>query len=156
MQRIDSQNIVLLVRKAGFKATPAILAILTILQRAKKPLTVQEVAEKLNPKRDKVTIYRILEKLKEKRIIRHVDFQHGHAHYELNSDDHHHIICTACGKIEELEECSLKNMMQQVIKKSALFMRLTSHSMEFFGVCKTCDKKMKKIVSSPNLMKVRT
>lgn len=140
---MDSQDIISLVRKAGFKATPAILAIVSLLGQAKKPLTAQEVGEKLKSKRDKVTIYRILEKLKEKEIIRRVDFQHGHAHYELNNDDHHHIICTMCSKVEELETCFLQDTMKHVIKKSALFTRLTSHSMEFFGVCKVCDKKNK-------------
>ncbi len=141
MNRMDTHDIISLVRKSGFKATPAILSIVSLLQQAKKPLTAQEIAEKLKPKRDKVTIYRILEKLKEKGIIRHVDFQHGHAHYELNNDDHHHIICKVCGKIEELETCFLQDTMKQVIKKSALFAKLTSHSMEFFGVCGVCAKK---------------
>ncbi len=138
---MNVQEITSFVRKAGFKATPAILSIISLLQQAKKPLTAQEVIEKLKPKRDKVTIYRILEKLKEKGIIRHVDFQHGHAHYELNNDDHHHIICTVCGKVEELETCSLQDVMKHVVKKSAVFKRLTSHSMEFFGVCRVCDRK---------------
>lgn len=138
---MDFHDSTFLVRQAGFKATPAILAIMSVLQHAKKPLTAQEIAEKLTQKRDKVTVYRILEKLKEKGIVRHVDFQHGHAHYELNNDDHHHIICTVCGKIEELGACSLKNMMQHVIKESILFTKLTGHSMEFFGICKICTRK---------------
>lgn len=138
---MDSQEITSLIRQAGFKATPAILAIVSVLQHAKKPLTVQEIVEKLTQKRDKVTVYRILEKLKEKGIVRHVDFQHGHAHYELNDDDHHHIICTVCGKVEELKECSLENMMQNVIKESTLFAKVIGHSMEFFGICKACIKK---------------
>ena len=143
MNRMNPQDIISLVRKAGFKATPAILSVVSCLQQAKKPLTAQDVGEMVKPKRDTVTIYRILEKLKEKGIVRHVDFQHGHAHYELNSDDHHHIICTVCGNIEELETCFLQDTMKHVIKKSALFTRLTSHSMEFFGVCRSCDKKKK-------------
>jgi Fur family ferric uptake transcriptional regulator len=140
---MDTREIMSLVRDAGFKATSAICAIISLLQHTKNPLTAQEVAAKLKPKRDKVTVYRILEKLKEKGIVRHVDFQHGHAHYELNDDDHHHIICTACGKIEELKECSLQDMMKRVVKKSESFTRLTGHSMEFFGLCRACDNKKK-------------
>ena len=140
---MDVQPITSLVRVAGLRATPAILAIVTVLQKTKRPLTTQEIVGALKPKRDTVTVYRILEKLKEKGIVRHVDFQHGHAHYELNSDDHHHIICTVCRKVEDLADCRMDAFAKEVIKKSKQFAALTDHSLEFFGVCKTCARRKK-------------
>ena len=60
---------------AGYKVTPARLALLTLLRENNKPMSPQTIVEKLSKEIDQATIYRILKNLKDANIIRQVDFQ---------------------------------------------------------------------------------
>lgn len=131
-----------LLRNAGYKATPKRLALLELLQKSKKPLSIQEITKGLRGKKmDQVTAYRILDVLEKIGLVRKVDLQHGHADYELANDDHHHIVCTRCGKIEDFEGCELEALTKKIARKSKSFPIIQRHSLEFFGVCRSCAHK---------------
>ena len=130
-------------RKGGFKATPARLAILEIFKKSKQPLAAQEIIDALPRDTDQATVYRTLKSLKLKGIIRQVDLRHNHAHYELASVDehHHHIICIHCGKIEDVPHAGARTLETAVLRESKFFAEIQQHSLEFYGICKTCARK---------------
>ncbi len=132
-----------ILRDAGFKATPTRVRILSALQRTKTPLSVQGVAKKMgkNPI-EQTTIYRTLNSLRDAGIVRQVDFQHSHAHYELiPMDDHHHMICVSCGKVEDFIGCLDEKAVVKAIQQTPSFKKVLRHSLEFFAVCRTCEEK---------------
>lgn len=131
-----------LLQQAGLKATPERLSILNVLHKAKKPLSVKELKEKLKDSEvDQATIYRNMESLVEKRLIQLVNFQHDHNHYEIvNDNHHHHLICENCAKVVDVSECDTSKLEQQV-KELSGFATINSHALEFFGICKTCARK---------------
>ena len=92
---------------------------------------------------DSVTLYRSLETLVEKSLVRPVDLRHGHTDYELvrEGTHHHHIVCEKCGAIEDINWCPESDLKNQILKKSKNFTHLTDHSLEFFGLCKRCELK---------------
>ncbi len=126
--------------KAGYKATPARLLILKLLQTTKKPLSPQTIVDRVLKYADQATTYRILKALKESKIIRQIDFQHSHPHYELTDadGDHHHLICIKCGAVEDVEDCDIDSMEKSVLRKSKRFSKIERHSLEFFGLCDKC------------------
>lgn len=132
-----------LLNEASLKSTKARLGLLAILQRSKKPLAVEAVHRKFGAdKPDMATVYRSLKDLLAVKLIRQVDLQHGHAHYEYVGDsnsDHHHIICTNCGLIEDITDCKVDPLIAKALQNSKRFTRATDHSFEIFGVCKTCS-----------------
>ena len=142
----DDKNFSLVLRELGYKATPARLNVLTVLKSADHPLTTQEILKKLGGKVDQATIYRTLESLLAVSVLRQVDMQHGHAHYELLSGatHHHHLICRACGQTEDVPQCDIAAIEAQVLKKSRSFASLEDHALEFFGKCKKCTTQIKK------------
>ena len=85
-------------RDAGFRSTEGRLVLLSTLKRARKPLSVEKLAAAVGSHLDEANVYRALEAFSAAGIARHVDLQHGHAHYELVDEkhDHHHIVCTSC------------------------------------------------------------
>jgi len=132
-----------LLRARGLKATPERQSILLVLLKAKHPLTIQEIKSVMkNSPIDQATIYRTMNRLVTMGIVRQVDFQHGHMHYELyDTEDHHHLICTSCGRIEDIHGCSANKLAVAVLRSSSQFAKVTSHSFELFGLCKRCDRK---------------
>ena len=128
-----------LLKSIGYKKTPARLSVLDLLKEYTKPLTIKEIMSKLDSRKiDQVTVYRILNIFKDAGIVRQIDFQHGHAHFELKGgNDHHHIICARCGKVEDLK-CELEELTKKILKKSKNFSFINDHNLELFGICKKC------------------
>lgn len=126
-------------RNTGEKVTKARILILSSLNQSKGPISADDLIVKT--KLDKATVYRVLNFLLEKSIVRLIDLRQGKRMYELSEHcDHHHVICTKCQKISAIDICFFKSISEQVLKKSN-FSQINDHSMEFFGVCKQCIKK---------------
>ena len=133
-----------LLRKAGMKITPGHLEIFSIIAKSKKPVSSQDVIEILGKKFNPATIYRAVAKLKTSGLIRQIDLRQNHAHYEFfDMAHHHHIICTSCGKMEDIEDCNLPAMHEQILNQTKQFTNIHHHSLEFYGLCKKCSHKQK-------------
>jgi Fe2+ or Zn2+ uptake regulation protein len=128
-----------LLRSQGKRVTPARIAVLELLQQEKRPLSVEMIIHGLGEGvMDYVTIYRTLTLLKSLGLIRQIDFQHNHAHFELAAlGDHHHVVCVKCSKVADVMHCNMKRMQQAALQESG-FRTITEHALEFFGVCKQC------------------
>lgn len=131
-----------LLRKTGFKATPSRLFVLSTIQKAKRPLSAQDIIDTVKKEVDQATVYRILQSLKKKGIIRQIDLRHNHAHYEIAGDgeSHHHLICTHCGRIEDVEKCDVEETYSAILRRAKKFSAISDHSLEFYGTCKTCNE----------------
>lgn len=125
-------------KKAGFKATPGRLALLELLWAEQKPLAVEAIAAKMEGEINEVTLYRALEAFAAKGIIRRVDLGHSHAHYEMEKSHHHHLVCTSCGVVEDVDVCAVPKVESHVLKASSRFKSIYSHNLEFFGSCVRC------------------
>ncbi len=128
-------------RRAGYKITPARLKVFAIMRASKAPLSVHDVIERIYGEADPVTIYRAMALLESRGLIRKVDLRHNHAHYELiGGSDHHHIICTECGRIEDIKGCPIVEIAAPLLRQAKFFKNIRQHSLEFFGICRSCDK----------------
>ncbi|HUC31584.1 MAG TPA: Fur family transcriptional regulator [Candidatus Paceibacterota bacterium] len=142
-----------LLRKSGYKATPSRLAILAVFKKNREPLSAQQIVDLLpgvagvrrgRRTLDQATVYRTLKSFKGKGIIRPIDLRHNHAHYELvNTTDHHHLICLRCGRIEEVEHRGVEAMERTILQNAKHFAEIKQHTLEFYGICKACERKEK-------------
>jgi Fe2+ or Zn2+ uptake regulation protein len=116
------------------------MSILKSLKNSHHPVSVGELSRKLKNRVDTVTVYRALEDMADAGLVRRVDLQHPHAHYEYvdSTRHHHHLVCKMCGKVEDVESCEPKHLEERVLKKSKTFASIETHAMEFFGLCKEC------------------
>ncbi len=130
-----------LLRKNNYRVTTGRRQLLLTLLRTKKPLSVSELSRETGHSLDKVTLYRALEDFVSSKIIVKVNLQSTATYYEFihNDHHHHHIVCEKCGKIEDIENCNQADLQKEMIKSSKHFSVVSSHSLEFFGVCKMCD-----------------
>jgi len=137
----DRKELQKLLRDNNFRSTEGRLALLAELKRSHKPLPVETFAHKLRSHLDEANVYRALEAFAHAGIARRVDLQHGHAHYELaHGDDHHHIVCTSCDKVEDFIGCEYEKLVNKALKQSSGFAKVTDHSLELFGLCNSCAK----------------
>ena len=143
--RVIKPDFTEVLHQGGYKATPGRVLLLQTLFGEEKPVTVSYFEHKLKKAIDKVTLYRALESMVASGVVREVDFRHGHVHYELQASrkHHHHIVCTSCGRVEDVN-CKTEPFVKQVAKNAKNFSRVDDHSMEFFGLCNTCTAKKQK------------
>ncbi len=130
-----------MLKGTGLKATTARVDILAVLARVKQPVTVKDLVQLL-PEGDQATTYRNVSLLAKHNLVRQVDLGQGHAYYELNDekDDHHHIICVACDRIEDFSECTVDQLTRSALRQQPSFKTVIRHSIELFGICSSCQK----------------
>lgn len=131
-----------LLQEHGYRLTPGRVALLMFLKSSKKPLSARDIQKQLTHTMDKVTLYRALEDFATSKIVAKINLQDTATYYEFLHEDHHHhhIVCEKCGRIEDIENCNQTNLQKEVLKHSKSFTAINSHSLEFFGICKACDK----------------
>lgn len=130
-----------LLSKHGFRVTSGRTELLLFLKQSKRPLSVAAIQKGVNISMDKVTLYRALEDFSKLKIITKVNLQSPLTYYEYIHDNHHHhhIICERCNTIEDIETCKQTNLQKNILTHSKKFSAVTSHSLEFFGICKECS-----------------
>lgn len=129
--------------KAGLKKTNPRTALLNFLEQNKKPISVKDISRKLSNKGvDKVTIYRMLETMAKKGLIRRVDIGSREVQYEIidHHKDHHHMICLECKKVSDFTGCNADVLIAKALKQVKNFNSVSHHSFDLFGLCNTCAK----------------
>jgi Fe2+ or Zn2+ uptake regulation protein len=133
------QDFSVLIRNAGLRATQPRLALLAYLSTQKHPVSLSRIARHLK-NANLATVYRMIEAFIDTGLLRACDVGHGHLDYELaHLPHHHHVICTSCGFIEEVQECSGdRTLHAQTLKASKKFARIDVHQTTFYGLCTAC------------------
>lgn len=130
-------------RTRSRKITGPRQAILEILRRHPHPMTNREIFGNL-PKGDcdLATIYRSMHLLENMGMVKRFDFGDGIARYELvaEGDDghHHHLICTRCSGVVEIEDCFPSELEKKIAARNGF--KSITHKLEFFGLCPECQE----------------
>jgi Fur family transcriptional regulator, ferric uptake regulator len=135
---IDASGVL---REKGFRLTVGRLKLLSLLEHSGKPLSIKKILSSWKGKiPDTATLYRSLTDLTASGIVRRIDLNTGVAHFEYTPDrpHHHHVVCTGCGSIEEIEECSVDSLQKKILRESTQFTKINTHNLEFFGECNKC------------------
>lgn len=108
------------------------------LKKATTPLSQVEIA-KLNQNIDKVSVYRTIDVFLKLGVVTSV--AHGwKQRYELAapySPHHHHLLCTMCGGVEELQSKKLEQIISIIADQQKFI--VTNHTFEITGLCSTCQ-----------------
>jgi len=129
-------------RRESHKVTGPRQAILEILHRDAHPLSVRQIFRALPPGDcDLATVYRSMHLLEKMGMVKRCHFGEGGARFELlpEGDDghHHHLVCTECSQVVEIEECFPKSLQQKIAARNGF--KSVTHRLEFFGLCPHCQ-----------------
>lgn len=132
-----------ILKSAELKNTKKRQTILSILEKARKPLTAEEIYDKTigHTRMSFSTVYRTLGALTEKQILMKELMQDGKTYYQFNSSHHKHLlVCSMCGEIIPVDDCPLLHLENDLASKTGYI--ITGHSLEFNGICPECTKKL--------------
>ncbi|MBC8095688.1 MAG: transcriptional repressor [Akkermansiaceae bacterium] len=141
-QREGLSELAARLRGKSQKLTGARESILRILREQAHPLSNKEIFAAL-PKGncDLATVYRSLHLLEKTGMVKRFDLGDGVARFELlcEGDDghHHHLVCTRCSDVVEIEECAMQSFEVQIAERNGF--KAVTHRLEFFGICPNCQ-----------------
>ena len=129
-------------RRESHKITGPRKAILDILRKHRHPLTNREILAAMPGSQcDLATIYRAMHLLEGVGMVKQFDFGDGVARFELvresGESHHHHLVCTRCAHVVEIEECFSRELERRIATKNGF--EAVTHRLEFFGVCPDCQ-----------------
>ena len=138
----DKEFIQLLIARRH-RITPARRKVIEILVESLIPLSAAKIhtlLEEVGLKVNKTTVYRELEFLKNNEIVKEVYIRPGKIYYEsTHHSHHHHLTCTDCGLIKNIECSEMESQMDRLKKevRDNGFV-INEHNLEFYGKCVDC------------------
>lgn len=131
-------------KQRGVRMTRQRQILLDLLDKSGKHLDAEELfrlAQEKDPKLNRVTVYRTLKMLKEGGMVDELDLMHvsGEQHYYETrlKQEHAHIICLRCGRVEEFFGEPLQQMREQIQKQFGFDIVVTRS--EVGGYCSHCQ-----------------
>lgn len=137
----ENDSYLSVLRAQGHRITPQRMAILRVLKSARGHLSPAEIYEKVAPElpgMTEATVYRTLNFLAEQGLVLVAHVGHGQLVYEIADHDHHHLICRACGRTQEVDHEALKTLYMNFLEKTGF--RIDTIHTTFFGLCPDCQK----------------
>ena len=123
------------------RTTKARTLIIDIITRAPSPIDAAAIwatVQKLDQTVNRATVFRTLTTLVTHGEVVKVDFGDGKARYEPAGHHHHHLICTQCNSIESVDVCKAVELIAAAAHQKQF--KVTSHKLEYFGLCKECQE----------------
>jgi Fur family transcriptional regulator, ferric uptake regulator len=134
-------------KERGIRLTRQRRILLDLLDRSGRHLnadTLYQMAIEKDPKLNRVTVYRTLKLLKKGGLIDELDLMHveGDQHYYESrlKQEHAHLICLRCGKVEEFFGEPLQKMRKQV--EDNLGFKIVTARTEMGGYCPDCQSQI--------------
>lgn len=132
-------------RARGFRITRGRKLVLSELARLDRPLSPYAIHDRLAERGellDTVSIYRTLETLEANGLAHRVASVGGYLPCRLEPEDehgcHHHLICRACHRVEEVHCPGMATVEQGAAAESRF--RIEQHLVEFVGLCPECQQ----------------
>ena len=82
------------------------------------------------------TVYKNIRAFMDAGLLREVSPHHGTLRLETNLEEHHHLVCTRCKTIVDLEEADLEPV--RLKRQLPRGFRVDRYSVEFRGLCAAC------------------
>jgi Fur family transcriptional regulator, ferric uptake regulator len=105
------------------------------LDGAFTPLELFDHARELDPQLGLATVYRTVELLRETGSLRQLVHDGRPTYVRCHAGHHHHLVCTACGAVQETELCAAPSAAE--LRKRHGF-RAQEHQVDIFGLCERC------------------
>ncbi len=131
-------------QKRGIRLTRQRQLLLDLIEKSGEHLdaeTLFKLANARDPKLNRVTVYRTIKMLKEGGMVDELDLMHfgGDQHYyeTRNKQEHAHIICLRCGRVEEFYGDPLTRLRRQV--ETTFGFQILIARTEIGGYCSHCQ-----------------
>jgi Fur family ferric uptake transcriptional regulator len=129
--------------RSGLKSTRQRDRIVRAFFGAGRHLSAEELYHRIHaddPGIGLVTVYRTLKLLREAGLATERQFGEAYTRFDPNPADrpHEHLICTRCGRIQEFEDHTLRQLRAKVAR--TLGFTVTEQKVELYGFCRDCAR----------------
>jgi Fur family ferric uptake transcriptional regulator len=125
---------------AGERVTRQRLQVADRLAAAGRQLTADELYRGLRrqqPSIGRATVFRTLETLVDAGVARRLELEgHVYAYVACLPEHHHHLACTRCGRVEEIDEAYVQPIATRVARDMGF--EIDDARLDFYGRCATC------------------
>jgi Fur family peroxide stress response transcriptional regulator len=116
--------------------------VLQVIRKTEKHLTANEVFSAAKRRLSTIsfaTVYNSLRYLKDAGFIAEIQFGNGASRFDRITTRHDHALCTACGKLVDIE----MEHPRELVERAAKYSKFKPESLEFtlHGLCEECVKK---------------
>ena len=87
------------------------------------------------------TLYRNLNQLADKGVIKKIDGLEAPSHFDHNTHEHYHFICDECKRVFDVSSDVAPNIVQKTEAETEFIVK--KHDIIFNGICKNCLEKIK-------------
>jgi len=119
---------------AGLKMTGQRKVIISVLENSDNHLSVEMVYERAKAEDSSIslaTVYRTMNLLDELDLVIRHDFNESFSRYDVNIDDHYHLIDTETSEVVEFENSEVEAIVRKVAAE--LGYDLVDHRLEVYG-----------------------
>lgn len=110
-------------RERGLKVTPQRLAVFEAVDLLNDHPTAEGVSQYIRKKHPDIatgTVYKTLETLVDKHLLKRVKTDNGLLRYDAVNDNHHHIYCNHCDRIEDYYDSELTELIHEYFERKQI------------------------------------
>ena len=126
--------------RAGYRLTAPRRSVATLIADQAGHFTAAGLVVAARARRlhvGRATIFRTLEVLADIGAVERLDLPSGeHAYVGCEPAHHHHVICSRCGRTDEIDDAGLRSVLREVARRTGY--RVDEHRLELFGLCPVC------------------
>jgi Fur family ferric uptake transcriptional regulator len=127
----------------GRRLTRQRVVVAEALASAKRALSAQELYERIqatHPTLGRATVYRALEaQVQDGMASRFERDGHVSAYIACDAEHHHHLVCTKCQRVEDLDEAAVAPLLASVGRRHDF--QIDHAALDLYGLCRSCRRK---------------
>lgn len=129
----------------GLRMTRQREVLLRLLSRTRTHPTADQLFRGVRrqlPSVSHATVYRNLQQLVRARLIATLERAGGPVRYDANPDDHHHFVCTRCGRVTDIY---VKDVAYAIDRRRSGFRpsRVDRAELQLHGICAACGSQIR-------------
>jgi Fe2+ or Zn2+ uptake regulation protein len=126
--------------RAGYRVTEPRRAVATLIADRAGHFTAADLVGDARARRlgiGRATIFRALDLFTELSVVERLELPTGeHAYVPCEPRHHHHVVCSRCGRTDELGDWGVSSVVQEVARRTGYL--IDTHRFELFGLCPAC------------------
>jgi Fur family ferric uptake transcriptional regulator len=139
---VDAQTMVNAFGEAGYRLTAPRVALAKLIAGQGGHFTAEALLTESRRRRlglGRATIFRSLDVLAGLGLVERLDLPSGeHAFVACEPAHHHHIVCSVCGRAEEVGDYGMRALATAVERSTGF--SVDTHRLELYGTCPDCQR----------------
>ncbi len=121
----------------GYRLTASRRAVAEAVATSEGHVSVDDIRQRV-PSVGRATVFRTMKLLVDLDLVCRVLLEDGSLRYRLSRSPthHHHLVCTACGSVEDFPECGLGTLAKDLARRTRY--QIQGHWLELYGLCPDC------------------